>query len=100
MAAANKLPDPQQRAEAIAAEQQRNLGYKLYKALQAHGGWRVNQGGWRVYRGVMQLFGPWTVTDGPWKAMHIDSPTPEQRQRLAEQQWVFRAHQDHIHVAR
>jgi hypothetical protein len=57
MATANKLPDPQQRAEAIATEQQRNLDYRLYKALQAHGGWRVNPKGWRVYREVMQFFG-------------------------------------------
>jgi hypothetical protein len=32
--------------------------------------------------------------------MHMDSPTPAQRQRLADQRWVFRAHQDHVHVAR
>lgn len=100
MAAAEKLAEPQQRAKAIAAEQQRNLGYGLYKALQAHSGWRVNKEGWRVYRGVRQLFGPWTATEGPWKAMHIDGPNPDQRQRLADQQWVYRAHRDHIHVAR
>ena len=98
--AADKLSDAQQRAEAIAAAQKRNLGYGLYKAVQEHGGWRVNQQGWRPYRGVMQLFGPWTATVGPWKAMQIKDPNPYQRQRLADQQWVFRAHQDHIHVAR
>jgi hypothetical protein len=100
MAAAEKLSDPQQRVEAIAAEQKRNLGYGLYKALQEHGGWRVSPNGWRPYRGVMQLFGPWTATEGPWKAMPIKDPNFYQRQRLADQQWVFRAHQDHIHVAR
>jgi hypothetical protein len=100
VAAAEELPDAQQRAEAVAAELTRNLGYGLYKALQEHGGWRVNQQGWRPYRGVMQLFGPWTATEGPWKAMQIEDPNPYQRQRLADQQWVFRAHQDHIHVAR
>jgi hypothetical protein len=100
IAAADKLSDAQQRAKATAAEQQRNLGYALYKALQDHNSWRVNQGGWRPYRGVMQLFGPWTATEGPWKAMQIKDPDPHQRQRLADQQWVFRAHQDHIHVAR
>ncbi len=100
MAAAEALSDPNQQAEAIAAEQKRNLGYGLYKALQEHGGWRVNPKGWRPYRGVMQLFGPWTATDGPWKAMQIKEPTPYQRQRLADQQWVFQAHQDHMHVAR
>lgn len=100
IAAAETLSDAQQHAEAIAAEQQRNLGYGLYKALQEYSGWRVNPGGWRPYRGVMQLFGPWTATKGPWKAMQIKDPTPYQCQRLADQQWVFRAHQDHIHVAR
>jgi hypothetical protein len=100
VAASEKHPDAQQRAGAIAAEQQRNLGYALYKALQEHSGWRVNQGGWRPYRGVMQLFGLWTATEGPWKTLQIKDPTPYQCQRLADQQWVFRAHQDHIHVAR
>jgi hypothetical protein len=100
MAAAEALTDRGQKAAAIAAEQKRNLGYGLYKALQAHGGWRQNPGGWRVYRGVRQLFGPWTATDGPWEAMQLDRPTPAQRQRLADQAWVFQAHQDHIHVAR
>jgi hypothetical protein len=100
IATAEKLSDPQQRAEAIVAEQKRNLGYGLYKALQEHGGWRVDQKGWRPYRGVMQLFGPWTPTEGPWKVMQIKAPNPYQRQRLADQQWVFQAHQDHIHVAR
>lgn len=100
MVTAEQLSDPQQRSEAIAMEQKRNLGCGLYKALQEYGGWRVNQKGWRPYRGVMQLFGPWTATDGPWKPMDIKSPNPYQQQRLADQQWVFRAHQDHIHVAR
>jgi len=100
MAGAEKLSDSQHRAEAIAAEQKRNLGYGFYKTLQEHGGWRVNPKGWRVYRSVMQLFGPWTATEGPWKVMQIKDPTPYQRQRLADQQWIFRAHQDHIHVAR
>jgi hypothetical protein len=100
MSSAQKLDDSKQQAQAIAVERQRNLGYGLYKALHAFGGWRVNPRGWRVYRNVMQLFGPWTATEGPWKAMQVKSPTPEDRQRLADQQWVFRAHQDHIHVAK
>jgi hypothetical protein len=100
ISAAEKLSDTQQRAESIAAEQRRNLGYGLYKALQAYGGWRVNPSGWRVYRGVMQLFGPWTAAEGPWKQMQIDNLTAYQKERLADQQWVFQAHQDHIHVAR
>jgi hypothetical protein len=100
MAGAETLSDPGQRAEAIATEEKRNLGYRLYKALQEHGGWRVNQEGWRPYRGVMQLFGPWTASEGPWKALQIRDPNPYQRRRLADQQWVFQAHRDHIHVAR
>jgi hypothetical protein len=48
----------------------------------------------------MQLFGPWTATEGPWKPMQIKDPSPYQQQRLADQRWVFQAHQDHIHVAR
>ncbi len=100
MATAEKLSDPQQRVEAIVPEQKRNLGHGLYKALREHGGWRVNPNGWRVYRGVMQLFGPWTATEGPWKAMQIKEPNPYQQQRLADQQWVFQVHQDHIHVAK
>jgi hypothetical protein len=100
MAAAKKLSEAQQQAEATAAEQQRNLGYGLYKTLQEHGGWRVDPKGWRPYRGVMQLFGPWTATEGPWKAMQIKDPDPYQQRRLADQRWVFQAHQDHIHVAK
>jgi hypothetical protein len=100
MDAAEARSDPQQRVEAIAAEQKRNLGYGLYETLQQHGGWRVNPKGWRPYRGVMQLFGPWTATEGPWKAMQIKEPNAYQRQRLADQEWILRAHQDHIHVAR
>jgi hypothetical protein len=93
-------PEPEASADALAAEPRRNLGYALYKALQAYGGWRVNEGGWRPYRGVTQLFGPWTATEGPWKPMRITDPNPYQQKRLADQQWVFLAHRDHIHVAR
>ncbi len=100
IAEAEKASDPQQRADAIATEQKRNFGYGLYKSLQEHGGWRVDPKGWRPYRSVMQLFGPWTATEGPWKPMQIENPTPYQRQCLADQRWVFRAHRDHIHVAR
>ncbi len=100
MASAEKISDPQLHAQAIAAEQKRNLGYGLYKALQADGGWRVNPEGWRVYRGVMQLFGPWTATEGPWKTVAIEEPNLYEQQRMADQRWVFRAHLDHVHVAR
>ena len=100
MAAAEALADPALGADAISAEQKRNLGHGLYKALQEYGGWLVDPASWRPYRGVMQLFGPWTAAEGPWAAMEIKHPTPYQRRRLADQQWVFQAHQDHIHVAR
>jgi hypothetical protein len=89
-----------QRASAVGGERTRNLGYALYRALLENGGWRVNPAGWHVYRGVMQLFGPWTATEGPWKPMRFENPTLYQRQRSADQQWVYRAHEDHIHVAR
>jgi hypothetical protein len=90
---AQKLIDPQQKAEAIDAEPRRNLGYGLYKALQTYGGWRV-------YRNVTQLFGPWIASEGPWKAMKIENPTAEEHQRVAEQQRVFQAYRNHIHVAK
>jgi hypothetical protein len=98
MQAAEKISD--EKAPAIAVEEKRNLGFSLYRALQQHGGWCVNPAGWRRYRNVMQLFGPWTQTHGPWKPMQIENPTPYQRLRLEDQQWVFRNHQNHIHVAR
>ena len=98
--AAEQISDADEKAQAIAAEQKRNLGFGLYKALQDRGGWRVNRNGWHRYRNVMQLFGPWTATEGPWRTMQIENPSPYQRQRLADQEWVFRQHQDHIHVAR
>jgi hypothetical protein len=100
LALANIFNPSSQRSSILDAERARNLGYRLYKALQAHGGWRLNPSGWRVYRGVTQLFGPWTATEGPWKAMTIEKPSPDERRRLLYQRWVFRAHQDHIHVAR
>ena len=69
----------QERARLVEEEKQRNLGYKLYKALQAQGGWAQPQG----Y--PVQLFGPWTRGEGPHKAIS---------DRLLQ------AHRDHIHVAR
>jgi hypothetical protein len=99
-ARARASDDRQEQATAIAQGQNRNLGHALYRALLAQGDWLVDPAGWRVYRGVMQLFGPWTESEGPWKPMHFDNPTPYQRGRLADQAWVYRAHQDHIHVAK
>jgi hypothetical protein len=83
----------------MAVKSSRNLGFWLYKALQEYGGWRVDPRAWRPYRGVPQLFGPWTATEGPWKSLQMRG-APVERERLADQQWVFRAHRDHIHVAR
>jgi hypothetical protein len=100
MALAERLAEPEQRAELYEAERRRNLGHGLYQALLHRGGWRVDEWGWRPYRGVEQLFGPWTATDGPWRALRIDEPNPLQQRRLADQRWVFAAHQDHIHAAR
>ena len=97
--AAERISNADEKAQAIAAEQKRNLGFGLYKALLAHGGWRINNAGWHRYRNVMQLFGPWTAIEGPWKTMQIERPSLYQHERLADQQWVFEQHQDHIHVA-
>lgn len=57
----------------------RNLGWRLYKALQCYGRWA------QPYGYPIQLFGPWTRTEGPWKYIS---------ERL------LRAHHDHIHVAK
>jgi hypothetical protein len=72
-------PNPQERAKLVEDEKKRNLGYKLYKALQAHGGWAQPPGF------PLQLFGPWTRGEGPHKSIS---------DRLLQ------AHRDHIHVAR
>jgi hypothetical protein len=72
-------PNPQECARGVTAEKARNLGYKLYIALQMHGGWVQPQG----Y--PVQLFGPWTRSEGPHKAIS---------DRL------LHAHRDHIHVAK
>jgi hypothetical protein len=79
MRQATAAPNPQERARGVAAERERNLGYKLYKALHAHGGWAQPPG----Y--PVQLFGPWTRSEGPHKAIS---------DRL------LHAHRDHIHVAK
>jgi hypothetical protein len=79
MRKANAATNPQGRARLVEEEKQRNLGYKLYKALQAHGGWAQPPGF------PVQLFGPWTRGEGPHKTIS---------DRL------LHAHRDHIHVAR
>jgi hypothetical protein len=72
-------PTPPERARLVAEEQARNLGYKLYKALQAHDGWAQPPG----Y--PVQLFGPWTRGEGPHKAISDE---------------MLHLHRDHIHVAK
>jgi hypothetical protein len=79
MRKANAATNRQERARLVEEEKQRNLGYKLYKALQAHGGWAQPQG----Y--PVQLFGPWTRGEGPHKAISGQ---------------LLHAHRDHIHIAR
>lgn len=61
------------------AERNRNLGWRLYKALQRYGRWT------QPYGYPVQLFGPWTRTEGPWRYIS---------DRL------LHAHRDHIHVAK
>ena len=62
-----------------ARERKRNLGWRLYKALQCYGRWA------QPYGYPIQLFGPWTRNEGPWKFIS---------DRL------LHAHRDHIHVAK
>jgi hypothetical protein len=56
-----------------------NLGWRLYTGLRDYGRWS------QPYGYPIQLFGPWTRTEGPWT--HISDG-------------LFRAHADHIHVAK
>jgi hypothetical protein len=60
-------------------ERKRNLGWRLYKALQCYGRWA------QPYGYPIQLFGPWTQSEGPWRFIS---------DRLQH------AHRDHIHVAK
>jgi len=62
-----------------APSRRRNLGWRLYKAIQIHGRWA------QPYGYPIQLFGPWTRVEGPWKYIS---------DRL------LNAHRDHIHVAK
>src|SRR5262249_42707962 len=79
MRKANASTNSQERARLIEEERRRNLGYKLYKALQAHGGWAQPPGF------PPQLFGPWTRGEGPHKAISDK---------------LLHAHRDHIHIAK
>ena len=46
MEAAEQISNADEKDQATASEQKRNLGFALYKALQKHGDWRENRGGW------------------------------------------------------
>lgn len=63
----------------LARERRKNLGWRLYKALQKYGRWS------QPYGYPIQLFGPWTRSEGPWKYIS---------------DFLLHAHRDHIHVAK
>jgi len=71
--------DRASRSRRLDLERRRNLGWRLYKALQNHGAWSKPDG----Y--PVQLFGPWTRSEGPWRSIS-DA--------------LLFAHRDHIHVAK
>lgn len=72
------ISKPQERERLVDEEKERNLGYRLYKALQHHGKWAQPRG----Y--PIQLFGPWTRLEGPHQAISDR---------------MLYMHRDHIHVA-
>jgi hypothetical protein len=76
--ACQRMIDPVNRLAASSAEKARNMGWRLYKALQHYGRWV------QPYGFPIQLFGPWTDSEGPWRFI---SPR------------LLRAHRDHIHFA-
>jgi hypothetical protein len=94
-----RVGDRVTRERVLAAERRHNLGHALYSTLLQVGGWLTDPNAWRPYRDVPQLFGPWTPTLGPWRPLSR-SVARVDPQRLADQRWVYRAHEDHIHVAR
>ena len=63
----------------VETEEKRNLGWRLYKALQLHGRWA------QPYGYPIQLFGPWTRSEGPWRNIS---------------DFLLHAHRDHIHLAK
>jgi hypothetical protein len=79
MARAAQAGDLEARHGIEREERRRNLGWRLYKALQLHGRWA------QPYGYPIQLFGPWTRSEGPWSFIS-DS--------------LLHAHRDHIHVAK
>jgi hypothetical protein len=76
---ASQAPTPQEGQAILAWERKRNLGWRLYKAVQHYGRWA------QPYGYPIQLFGPWTRSEGPW--MYISD-------------FLLNAHRDHIHVAK
>jgi hypothetical protein len=70
--------DPVARMAIVTAERTRNLGWRLYRALQQHGRWT------QPYGYPIQLFGPWTANEGPWRFISLRMSC---------------AHNDHIHFA-
>jgi hypothetical protein len=70
---------PLERRLIVETEQKRNLGWRLYKALQLYGRWA------QPYGYPIQLFGPWTRSEGPWRYISY---------------FLLNAHRDHIHVAK
>jgi hypothetical protein len=79
MARAAQAGDLEARHGIEREERRRNLGWRLYKALQLHGRWA------QPYGYPIQLFGPWTRSEGPWSFIS-DA--------------LLHAHRDHIHVAK
>lgn len=92
MAQAKYMDEESQRRTLMAQQASSNLGYLLYRTL-------LEQDGWRVYNQVVQLFGPWTPRLGPWKRLYFENPDESQKRILFEQERIYRAHRDHIHVA-
>jgi hypothetical protein len=76
---AGQTERPAERTAIMREERKKNLGWRLYKALQLYGRWA------QPYGYPIQLFGPWTRIEGPWKYIS---------DRL------LHAHRDHIHVAK
>jgi hypothetical protein len=79
MCAARGAPTPLAARLIREREEKRNLGWRLYKALQRYGRWA------QPYGYPVQLFGPWTRTEGPWRWIS---------------NFLLHAHRDHVHVAK
>lgn len=79
LARAAQATTPLERRLIREREENSNLGWRLYKAMQRHGRWA------QPYGHPIQLFGPWTRREGPWRFIS---------------DFLLRAHRDHIHVAK